>query len=237
MCRLLLAQGDFTASAVFHAAALMAGGGGAKHDGPIRVHPDGWGMAAYDRGRAGWSIHRSTHPIFDTDLSRMPAVGKPELLLVHSRHATRLATKGLEFTHPVEEVHQDRHWHLMHNGYLPTTAFALGRDQSRFDSREYLELLLRCTEGSRLDPETVLASLGSLEPPGSSANAFLFNDEHLYVIHWSFRSHRYPHYVTLWSAGHKGASFISSEILETLAPRASWKQLAQSLLIEIPLKT
>jgi glutamine amidotransferase len=235
MCRLLLAQGQFSAATVLDAAALMAGGAGAAHDGPIRIHPDGWGMAAYERGRGSWFIHRSTRPIFDSDRLPWQTIGNPDFLLVHSRHATCPTMMGLEFTHPVEQVHADRPWYLMHNGYLPTAVIALGREQSQFDTREYLELLLQCVRGARLDPEAVLASLNSLQPPGSSANAFVFNDEILYVIHWSFRSHPYPQYATLWSAKVNGARFVSSEILETLAPCSSWKPLAQNLLIEIPL--
>src|SRR4051812_31115107 len=116
MCRLLVAEGDFDASLLFDAAAAMARGTAAVHDSPIRVHPDGWGMAAYKRSCGRWSVHRCTTPIFDTEPAPEIALAKPDLLVIHSRHATRPSTKGAEFTHPIEETNQDVRWYLMHNG-------------------------------------------------------------------------------------------------------------------------
>jgi predicted glutamine amidotransferase len=232
MCRLILARGTFSSARILDAAIAMSCGRTADHDGPIQRHPNGWGAIWRRGGRL--AIHRDTRAIDDS--ARSSPVGEltTDFLAVHVRHATLARNHGAEFTHPVEHVHARRSWYLLHNGFLPTVHQQIGRERSEFDSAEYLEYLM-CGAVDTLDLDATRDKLAAIPPGGTSANAFLVNDERVYIIHWTPEDTAFPRYFTMHRLEADGCTIISSEIIESLGPRARWRAMPARTIEQIAL--
>lgn len=77
-----------------------------------REHPDGWGIATFERTRATWQVHKGTERAFeDTRFHEIAARSAGHLLIAHIRQKTVGSTR-LENTHPFERDG----WLFAHNG-------------------------------------------------------------------------------------------------------------------------
>jgi glutamine amidotransferase len=200
----------------------MSCGRTADHEGPTQHHPNGWGAVWSEGGRIAY--HRDVRAIADSaDQSPIRDL-TTSFLAVHVRHATLARNHGAECTHPLERVVAGRTWYLLHNGFLPTIHQVIGLERSEFDSAEYFEYLLR-DAGRELDFAATTAKLRAIPPGGTSANAFLVNDERVYVIHWTPEDTKYPRYFTMHRLDLDDCTVIASEIIPALAPHARWRPL------------
>jgi glutamine amidotransferase len=222
MCRLILARGEFSSAQIVDAAIAMSCGRTADHDGPSRVHVDGWG--AVWRHDGGLAIHRDARAIADgADASPVRAL-TTQFLAVHARYATSGAGRGAAFTHPVHHAQPGRSWYLLHNGTLPTLYQRLGLLRSEFDSAEYLAYLMRdATEP--LDLAAMRARLAAVPSGGTSANAFLVTGDAAYVIHWTPEDSAHPRYFTMHRLETERCTIIASEVVEALGPRERWRPM------------
>jgi predicted glutamine amidotransferase len=234
MCRMILAAGRFDLEQVLRAAVRMSEGETAEHSGPIRRHPDGWGMVGWTRSHPDelW-VHRSPAPLADSWHGVARQAPAPEFLAVHARHATRPTTRGAAYCHPVTRPGPEQLWLLMHNGYLPTVHQRLGQAASVFDTAELFDYIVPRT-GFELDRNETLARLAALEPPGSAANAILVNARRAYGLTWWFADVRYPDYYRMFRADTATATYVSSERIAFLASLSQWQPLESGSLIEIP---
>jgi predicted glutamine amidotransferase len=232
MCRLILAQGTFSSAKVLEAAMMMSCGRTANHDGPTQRHPDGWG--AVWRDGKDLAVHRDVEPI-EASAARSP-VGDlaTDFLAIHVRHATLARNHGMQFTHPLQHSAPTRSWYFLHNGFLPTVHQHLGKAQSEFDSAEYLQYLMQDSPDG-LDLARTREKLAAIPPGGTSANAFLISQDRAYVIHWTPADTRYPVYFTMHRLETPAYSIISSEVIETLAPRQHWRPMPARQIHEIAL--
>lgn len=77
-----------------------------------REHPDGWGIAIFDRTRASWRVHKGTERAYeDTRFHEIAARSEGNVLVAHVRQKTVGPTR-LENTHPFERDG----WLFAHNG-------------------------------------------------------------------------------------------------------------------------
>lgn len=77
-----------------------------------REHPDGWGIAIFERARAAWKVHKGTEKAYeDTRFHEVAARSTGHVLVAHVRQKTVGPTR-LENTHP---FHRDG-WLFAHNG-------------------------------------------------------------------------------------------------------------------------
>ncbi|WP_437913553.1 class II glutamine amidotransferase [Sorangium sp. So ce302] len=233
MCRLILAKGRFSSSAILDAAIMMSSGQTADHEGPTQQHPNGWGAVWRDPG-GGLSIHRDPRRINDTaDESPLRGV-ETDLLAVHVRHATLARNQGLQCTHPLARPGAKGPWYLLHNGFLPTVHQRLGKERSEFDSAEYLEYLVP-ENAHTLDIDAALSKLRAIPPGGTSANAILMNAEWAYVIHWTPQEVPYRRYFSMHQLALEDCTIYASEIIPALAPRERWAPLPQRHIVPIKL--
>jgi len=232
MCRLILARGEFSSAQILDAAIAMSCGRTAEHDGPSRVHLDGWGAVWREGDRL--AIHRDARAIEDSAEASPVRALTTRFLAVHVRYATQTSNRGAAFTHPVLYAGAERPWYLLHNGSLPTLYQRLGKAGSAFDSAEYLEYLMR-DAAAPLDLDATRAKLAAIPPGGTSANAFLVTDDCVYVIHWTPEDSRHPRYFTMHRLDTDRCTIIASEIVESLAPSERWRPLPARTIQPIPL--
>lgn len=77
-----------------------------------REHPDGWGIAIFERTRASWLVHKGTERAYeDTRFHEIAGQTVGHVLVAHIRQKTVGPTR-LENTHP---FHRDG-WLFAHNG-------------------------------------------------------------------------------------------------------------------------
>jgi predicted glutamine amidotransferase len=77
-----------------------------------REHPDGWGIAIFERTRASWLVHKGTERAYeDTRFHEIAAGTEGHMLVAHIRQKTVGPTR-LENTHPF----QRDGWLFAHNG-------------------------------------------------------------------------------------------------------------------------
>jgi|HubBroStandDraft_6_1064221.scaffolds.fasta_scaffold906316_2 predicted glutamine amidotransferase len=235
MCRIILAAGRFSASAILDAAVSMSAGRTADHEGPTRQHPNGWGAVWRDpRAPYGLAVHRDVRRIVDSlDASPLRSV-ETDFLVVHVRHATLARNQGIDCTHPLARICASGPRYFLHNGFMPTVCQRLGRDRSEFDSAEYFEYLVPDGEGA-FDADAALSRLRAIPPGGTSANAVLVSRTEAHVIHWTPEDTPFPRYFSMHRLAGEGCTVISSEVVPELAPRGRWAPLNQRQILRIPI--
>lgn len=224
MCRLILAQGRFSARAVLDAAVAMSCGRTADHDGPTDVHPNGWGAVWREEGAAhGLAVHRDVRPLAESWHESPVGEVSTDLLAIHARHATLPRNHGPGFTHP---LHRDGEppWYFMHNGFLPTVHRLLGLESSDFDSREYFDYVIP-PGTEELDAERTLRLLDAIPPGGSSGNALAIHPRAAHVIHWTTPGGGSPRYFGMHRLRTPDLTVMSSEVIPDLAPAGRWEPL------------
>jgi len=171
MCRLILARGDFRTDDIVDAALAMSTGITADHEGPIRVHPNGWGAVWQDPAvEGGLGIYRDVRSMADSVHESPVRSVRSDFLTIHTRHATLQRNAGLQFTHPLERIEDGFTWYFMHNGFLPTVYQLLGLPRSEFDSAEYFQYIV--PRGSMtIDEDETRLRLRAIPPGGTSGNS------------------------------------------------------------------
>lgn len=77
-----------------------------------REHPDGWGIATFERARSAWQVHKGTERAYeDSRFHEIAGRSEGHLLVAHVRQKTVGPTR-LENTHPFERDG----WLFAHNG-------------------------------------------------------------------------------------------------------------------------
>ncbi|HEX8125475.1 MAG TPA: hypothetical protein VF548_07830 [Allosphingosinicella sp.] len=230
MCRMIFAQGSFDPRAIFDAAAAMAAGRTADHEGAFTEHPHGWGALWRDPGSPrGLAVLRDVQPA----ATAVPGCAVPEktdFLAVHVRRAVLPSTVGPQFTHPLEREADD--WLFMHNGSQPTLYRLLGLPCSTFDSAEYFRYLV--PEGAhRLDRDETIRRLEAIPEPGSnSGNAIAVNRDRAYLIHWRSPNDDWPRYFTMQQLRTPDFRIVSSEVIPSLAPARHWQPVEPQSVLE-----
>ncbi|MEU7841680.1 hypothetical protein AB0B39_12070 [Micromonospora sp. NPDC049114] len=233
MCRLLLCVGDFDVREMVDAAVAMACGRTATHEGPVRVHPNGWGAVWSAPDAPHLRTHRDVRPI-EESVGESPLIGlRSTFLAIHTRHATLPTNHGLEFTHPLERA-GDFPWYFMHNGFMPTVYRRLGLPASRFDSLEYFDYIVP-PGAEALDPVETLTRLRAVPTGGTSGNAIAVNLNAAYVVHWSPADNDRPIYFGMSRLDRPGATIVSSEIIPALGAVDRWTPLPTDHVLELPL--
>lgn len=232
---MILAVGRFSVSDVLDAAVAMSTGRTADHDGPIRVHPNGWG-AVWRSADAphGLAAYRDVRALDELSMADSPLPGiETDFLAVHSRHATLARNRGLDCTHP---LYRDGAvpWYFMHNGFLPTVYRNLGLPASEFDSREYFDWIVPA-DAERLDERETLERLAAIEPGGSSGNAVAVNPQAAYLIHWTPSDVKTPRYFAMHSWRTRESAVVASEVVPGLADRHQWHPVPPGRVWEFPL--
>jgi glutamine amidotransferase len=237
MCRLILAVGRFSVADVLAAAVAMSTGRTADHDGPIQVHPNGWGAVWRSADAPHWlAAYRDVRALDERSLSESPLPGvATDFLAVHSRHATLARNTGLDCTHPLQRDGEPP-WYFMHNGFLPTVYRNLGLPASEFDSREYFDWIVP-PGAERLDEAESLERLAAIEPGGSSGNAIAVNPRAAYLIHWSPPDIRTPRYFAMHAWQTAESTVLASEIVPDLAAREQWRPIPPGRVLELPFPT
>ena len=233
MCRQLIARGDFDPREIFRLCGRMSQGNYADHEGPIKVHPNGWGAVWAQRGEArGCKTLRSLDALTEQSDPLGLAEADPVILGLHARHATLEKNLGYQFTHPISRTRGKTTWHLMHNGFLPTVFEKLGMDASNFDSEEYLHYVVNEDGGFPEDHE-LNERMETLSKGGSSGNAFFFTDaRRVCIYNWYPEDSPFPTYFTLFHWQGPGQEIISSERIPEVAPIEDWVPLSRGQLIE-----
>lgn len=226
MCRMIMAIGKFSAATLFEAAVNMSEGKTAQHQGPIRCHPNGWGLLW--RNQQSMFVEKGIEKLKDGVTRLNPQLIQGDFAVLHARHATIAAKLGLQFSHPLIKHTPDTDWYFFHNGFMPTVYQALGLKESTFDTQEYADYVLP-NVGTTLNRDELLAKLSALPVGGSSANAFIINKMRAYVVSWKMPSIDYGGYFDLYTTEVDGVRYISSEIQPQIAASNYWDQLpAQS---------
>jgi glutamine amidotransferase len=234
MCRMILATGRVDAALVVRAAVDMSLGRTCAQDAPLHAHPNGWGALWRSTDDGRFRTHRDTAPISATYASSPVPDASADLLVVHARHATRPETHGLGFTHPLVREDADGAWYFFHNGYLPTVHEKLGLEASRFDTAEYFEYLVPA--GIRvLEDVDVLEQLAALTPGGTSANAIAVRGDTAYVVHWTREELPTAAFYVMYRAETADTTYVSSDPVPLLAPRADWHPLPARSVLEVSL--
>jgi glutamine amidotransferase len=234
VCRLILAVGRFSVPDVLAAAVAMGTGRTADHDGPITVHPNGWG-AVWRSAHAedGLAAYRDVRALDANSVADSPLPGiETDFLAVHSRHATLARNSGLDCTHPLRRDGEPP-WYFMHNGFLPTVHRNLGLPASEFDSREYFDWIVP-PGARRLDEAESLARLASIEPGGSSGNAIAVNPRAAYLIHWSPADVKTPRYFAMHAWLGPACTVLASEVVPDLAGPDQWRRVPPGRVLELP---
>lgn len=237
MCRLILARGDFRTDDIVDAALAMSAGDTADHEGPTRVHPDGWGAVWRDPTVAGTlGYHRDVRSMADSVHESPIRSVHSDFLTIHTRHATLKRNAGLRFTHPLERIEDGFTWYFMHNGFLPTVYQRLGLPGSKFDSAEYFEYIVP-RDSMMIDENETRMRLRAIPPGGTSGNAVAVNREYAYIIHWTSELNRFPRYFVMHRLVRPNVLVVSSEIISALAAPAEWEPLKPEQILSIPLNT
>lgn len=235
MCRLILARGDFRTDDIVDAALAMSTGITADHEGPIRVHPNGWGAVWQDPAvEGGLGIYRDVRSMADSVHESPVRSVRSDFLTIHTRHATLQRNAGLQFTHPLERIEDGFTWYFMHNGFLPTVYQLLGLPRSEFDSAEYFQYIV--PRGSMtIDEDETRLRLRAIPPGGTSGNSVAVNRECAYVIHWASEPNRFPRYFGMHRLVRPNLLVVSSEIIPSLAAPAEWEPLKPEQILGISL--
>ncbi|WP_437608952.1 class II glutamine amidotransferase [Erwinia sp. V71] len=220
---MIMAQGDFSVAAVLDAARAMSCGETAQHDGPIRQHPNGWGILWHDNGEI-----RTLHGA-GTFAEALPDIAIDEIrgsfLAVHVRHATLSKNSGVQFSHPLHHTSAETEWFMMHNGFLPTVYQQLGLTASHFDSAEYLHYIADQITPADLTRDYLQEKMARVAPGGSSGNAFFVTQEKAWAWQWYPEDTLFPHYFTLNRYQDKHTHYISSEVIPALGAASDWCQM------------
>lgn len=232
MCRMILAMGSFSSPNIFNACIQMSQGFTANHNGQIKIHANGWGALWKDPINNNLTTQRSTEAL--TFNSKINALNndKVTFLAVHARHATVPSNQGIEYSHPIELTKNQRHWYMMHNGFMPTVALELGMPLSKFDSIEYLQFLLANNENN-FDARQVTEALDRLQQGNSSGNIFLINDSKAYIYQWYPKSTQFESYFTLNVFESDNQFIVTSEIIPDIAPASQWRSMKRGEAIEL----
>jgi len=232
MCRMILAHGEFDVLDILRAAVQMSHGETARHNCPIKVHPNGWGgIWCNEHEPDGFSTYRSTkHLTIEEGVEALSGV-QSNFVALHARHATVPKNQGVSYSHPLAHDTADTRWHLMHNGYLPTVYQKLSLEESSFDSAEYIAYVAPST-GNDLRPKILNAKLESLSPGGNSGNAFFINRRRAYAYQWYPEDSLLESYFTLFRLEVGNATIVSSERIPGLAQAHRWDALQRGDLIE-----
>lgn len=222
MCRMLIAQGNFSVEKIIENVILMSEGETAVKNAPVLKHRSGWGVIWQDPGSNDLHCYRNNKP-FSESYNEFPYKEiNPKFLAIHTRHATLPKNLGLQFTHPLEGVNQTGiQWYIMHNGFLPTVCSFVGLEESKFDTKEYFDFIIP-KAGDILDKKEALVKLQSLPASGTSANAFIINKKRFYVVNWSMPAAATHPYYMIRHAQDGEARYISSEVLAKLVPVNNW---------------
>lgn len=233
MCRMILAQGNFSTSAVFEAAVAMSRGVTATHECPIKQHSDGWGCLWFEDGeiRTMHSDEWLAEEAYSLSLNHINS----SFLAIHVRHATLATNQGKTFSHPVMKSTDAMTWYMMHNGFLPTVHKNLCMEQSTFDSAEYLEYIISDNPQPCLSSEWLNRKIACLEPGGSAANAFFVNNIAAYAYQRYPEYSPFSKYFTMSVCKYKKATYVASEMISTLATISNWRQLNNGELIKFKL--
>jgi glutamine amidotransferase len=235
MCRLILARGDFRTNDIVDAALAMSTGVTADHEGPIRVHPNGWGAVWREPAvEGGLGIHRDVRSMADSVHESPVRSVRSDFLTIHTRHATLQRNAGLQFTHPLERIEDGFTWYFMHNGFLPTVYQRLGLPRSEFDSAEYFQYIVPRGSMTIGEDETRLR-LRAITPGGTSGNSVAVNRECAYVIHWTSEPNRFPRFFGMHRLARPDLLVVSSEIIPSLAAPAEWEPLKPEQILDISL--
>lgn len=231
MCRMILAHGRFDPAAVLEAARAMSCGETARHEGPIREHPNGWGCLWLEEGRIrtlrGVNTFADALPGIDVGAIRT------RFLAVHVRHATLSKNQGIAFSHPLQRASGATQWYMMHNGFLPTIYAQLGLAESRFDSAEYLEYLTAQATPASFTRGWLQNKMARIAPGGSAGNAIFVTQEKAWAWQWHPADTPYPAYFTMHLCQHDDSTFIASEQIPTLGEASSWRRMRNHELHEI----
>jgi glutamine amidotransferase len=226
MCRLIFAHGQFDARQVMLAANDMSNGKTANHDGPITVHPNGWGAIWRGKDTGGaLQRHLSMQALSLNDLENSPLwTSEMDMLALHARHATVPTKVGIEFAHPLVRYGAGGIWYFMHNGYTPTIHTLLGKAESYFDSLDYFEYLIDAGT-NHIVPAQALRKLAAVPEGGSAANAIAINGHSAYIVHYAFPSARFVRYFQMYRLKMTSGAIYSSEVLPQLASASRWEEL------------
>jgi len=223
MCRMIMAQGEFSVAEVMNAARAMSCGETAQHDGPIKKHPNGWGCLWLNNGkvctRHGTGKFADALPTIDIGSIRT------RFLAVHVRHATLSKNMGIQFSHPLLRKNGATQWYMMHNGFLPTIYRHLSMKASNFDSAEYLEYIVGHITPSDLSHRYLLDKMAQVAPGGSSGNAFFITHEKAWAWQWYPDDTLFPHYFTMHRYQKNKTTYISSEMIKALGAESEWKKI------------
>ena len=229
MCRMALAIGEFDTVAVAKAVQDMAEGVHARHCHTVRRHPDGWGALWEVPGAAGrlrqW---RDCGPLGEADLDAIFAGLSTRLFAIHARHASDPVNLGLRFTHPVARGDAL----IMHNGYAPNVAAALGLPRSTFDTAELLDYLLS-DGGAAPSPAQVTARLRMLGSGMTAANCFLVTGTSILIVNWFDEGLGLADFYTLWALALPRTRIIASEILPSLGAAEKWRPLGHGKVLRL----
>ncbi|WP_331769540.1 hypothetical protein OG948_37940 (plasmid) [Embleya sp. NBC_00888] len=234
MCRFILAQGRFPARDILEAAVGMSCGRTADHDGPVHVHPHGWGAVWREDGAEhGLGVHRDIRPLAESWRESPVPNLTTDFLAIHARNATLPENHGIQYTHPLFR-NDELPWYFMHNGFLPTVHTLLGMESSTFDSREYFDYVIPAGAHT-IDAEQALRLLDAIPPGGTSGNAIAVNSREAYLIHWTSPDNASPRYFTMQRLRTPEMTVISSEAIPDLAPVDQWEPLKPGIVQVIPI--
>ncbi|WP_188473068.1 class II glutamine amidotransferase [Hafnia psychrotolerans] len=233
MCRMILARGDFSVAQVMEAARSMCCGETAQHDGPIKVHPNGWGCLWLENGKIN-TLHGSES--FADALSNIDIDSiRTKFLAVHVRHATLSKNIGVQFSHPLFRQCNSTAWYLMHNGFLPTIYPHLSLDVSHFDSAEYLEYIVDHINPGDFTRYYLSGKMASLAPGSSSGNAFFITGDKAWAWQWYPENTLLQSYFTMHLYQNGNTKYIASEQVLALGEASHWRQMLNHELYEISL--
>ncbi|EGK1570516.1 hypothetical protein IOO07_002932 [Salmonella enterica] len=233
MCRMIMAHGNFSVKHIMEAARAMCCGETAQHDGPIKVHPNGWGCLWLENNMVqtlyGSGSFADAFPEIDTRHIRT------RFLAVHVRHATLSKNIGIQFSHPLFQQKRNTKWYMMHNGFLPTIYQHLGLDASHFDSEEYLEYIISNITPKDLTRHYLIQKMAQLAPGGSSGNAFFITNSQAWAWQWYPEDTPFKKYFTMHIYQHDDTEIISSEKILDLGKEANWRSMLNHELYKINL--
>jgi predicted glutamine amidotransferase len=237
VCRLIAALALDSAvplQRVFDAARVLARGGSLRHERPEIAHTSGWGYVLRRAASPQFEIYRSASSIDDDPTANGFASERGAMLLIHLRNSSANNLSGVDFAHPQSYRPAAVQWHIMHNGSMPDLAARLGQAAAHFDTANYIRYAVPA-EGNRIDGEALLRKLDEL-PASTSANAFIFNDDYLYVVNHYPANSEYPRFYTIWRAEQDGVLYIASEALPVFAPEEAWTPLPNRSALEIDIR-
>ncbi|MBQ4878190.1 hypothetical protein J8M21_13335 [Pseudoalteromonas luteoviolacea] len=230
MCRMILALGNLDPHKIFNACATMSQGLTAKHKGPVKVHPNGWGAIWKQHDKI--DTHHSVDALtYDTNHGALPESQLP-FIAVHARHATVPKNQGIQFAHPLKKTIQGIDWYMMHNGFMPTVYKALNMPESVFDSEEYMRYVFELQKDNKFCADTLTKHLDQLDPGNSSGNTFFVSNNKVYVYQWFPIDSQLECYFSLNLFESDNQLIIASEIIPDIADEKRWRKLSRGQLLE-----